>query len=100
MISTGLHARRVSLPMTNYLWVFFSTGNPKSDDKMSDTYKQRGVQESTPVQAQVIPLILAQTRTGKTVAFDLPLIQLTNTKSRQTQGLLLCPTRVLCVQVT
>jgi ATP-dependent RNA helicase DeaD len=68
-----------------------------------------GFQEPTPVQAQVIPLILerqvdlvslAQTGTGKTAAFGLPLIQLTNTKSSQTQGLVLCPTRELCVQVT
>ncbi|MEA2083422.1 MAG: DEAD/DEAH box helicase [Thermodesulfobacteriota bacterium] len=67
-----------------------------------------GFQEPTPVQAQVIPLMLerqvdlvslAQTGTGKTAAFGLPLIQLTNTKNRQTQGLVLCPTRELCVQV-
>ncbi|MCK5544041.1 MAG: DEAD/DEAH box helicase, partial [Desulfobulbaceae bacterium] len=67
-----------------------------------------GFQEPTPVQAQVIPLMLerqvdlvslAQTGTGKTAAFGLPLVQLTNTKSRQTQGLVLCPTRELCVQV-
>jgi len=67
-----------------------------------------GFQEPTPVQEQVIPLMLerqvdmvglAQTGTGKTAAFGLPLVQLTNTKSRQTQGLVLCPTRELCVQV-
>ncbi|MDO9528269.1 MAG: DEAD/DEAH box helicase [Syntrophales bacterium] len=67
-----------------------------------------GFQEPTPVQAQVIPLMLerrvdlvslAQTGTGKTAAFGLPLIQMTNTKSGQTQGLILCPTRELCVQV-
>jgi ATP-dependent RNA helicase DeaD len=67
-----------------------------------------GFQEPTPVQAQVIPLVLekhadlvslAQTGTGKTAAFGVPLIQLTNTKSRKTQGLILCPTRELCVQV-
>jgi len=67
-----------------------------------------GFQEPTPVQAQVIPLMLerqvdlvglAQTGTGKTAAFGLPLIQMTNTQSRQTQGLVLCPTRELCVQV-
>ena len=67
-----------------------------------------GFKEPTPVQAQVIPLVLerqvdlvslAQTGTGKTAAFGLPLIQLTNTKSKQTQGLVLCPTRELCVQV-
>ena len=67
-----------------------------------------GFQEPTPVQAQVIPLMLeqqvdlvglAQTGTGKTGAFGLPLIQLTDLKSKQTQALILCPTRELCVQV-
>jgi len=42
---------------------------------------------------------LAQTGTGKTAAFGIPLIQLTDTRSRRTQGLILCPTRELCVQV-
>ena len=67
-----------------------------------------GFQKPTPVQAQVIPVMLerqvdlvglAQTGTGKTAAFGLPLLQRTNPKSRQTQGLVLCPTRELCVQV-
>ena len=67
-----------------------------------------GFQEPTPVQEQVIPLMLerqvdmvslAQTGTGKTAAFGVPLIQLANSKNRQTQGLVLCPTRELCVQV-
>ncbi len=67
-----------------------------------------GFEEPTPVQAQVIPLMLeqqvdlvslAQTGTGKTAAFGIPLIQLTNSKSRKTQSLILCPTRELCVQV-
>ncbi len=68
-----------------------------------------GFEEPTPVQAQVIPLVLerqvdlvslAQTGTGKTAAFGLPLIQLTNPKNKKTQGLVLCPTRELCVQVS
>jgi len=67
-----------------------------------------GFQEPTPVQAKVIPLMLeqkvdmvslAQTGTGKTAAFGVPLVQLIHRKSRQTQGLVLCPTRELCVQV-
>jgi ATP-dependent RNA helicase DeaD len=67
-----------------------------------------GFQEPTPVQEQVIPLMLerqvdmvslAQTGTGKTAAFGVPLIQRTNPKNRQTQGLILCPTRELCMQV-
>jgi len=51
------------------------------------------------LERQVDLVGLAQTGTGKTAAFGLPLIQMTNTKSRQTQGLILCPTRELCVQV-
>jgi ATP-dependent RNA helicase DeaD len=67
-----------------------------------------GFKEPTPVQAQVIPLMLekqvdlislAQTGTGKTAAFGVPLIQKTDPKNRQTQGLVLCPTRELCMQV-
>ncbi|MCF8055090.1 MAG: DEAD/DEAH box helicase [Desulfocapsa sp.] len=68
-----------------------------------------GFQEPTPVQEQVIPQVLqhqhvdlislAQTGTGKTAAFGVPLIQLTDTNKKHTQGLVLCPTRELCVQV-
>jgi len=62
----------------------------------------------TPVQEKIIPIVLnrrtdlvglAQTGTGKTAAFGIPLIQLTDTQKRQTQVLVLCPTRELCVQV-
>ncbi|WP_417912229.1 DEAD/DEAH box helicase [Candidatus Electronema sp. TJ] len=68
-----------------------------------------GFTEPTPIQEQAIPLILkshadivslAQTGTGKTAAFGLPLIQLTDPASRRTQGLVLCPTRELCMQVS
>ncbi len=67
-----------------------------------------GFTEPTPVQAQIIPLMLeqerdmvglAQTGTGKTAAFGLPMIQLINSGSKKTQGLILCPTRELCRQV-
>lgn len=62
----------------------------------------------TPVQEKVIPLMLekqvdlvslAQTGTGKTAAFGIPLLQWVNPSKRHTQGLVLCPTRELCVQV-
>jgi ATP-dependent RNA helicase DeaD len=62
----------------------------------------------TAVQQQVIPLVLlqqsdliglAQTGTGKTAAFGIPLIQLADTSHRSPQSLVLCPTRELCVQV-
>jgi ATP-dependent RNA helicase DeaD len=62
-----------------------------------------------PVQEKVIPLMLggeadiialAQTGTGKTAAFGLPLVQATDTEINNTQALILCPTRELCMQIT
>lgn len=68
-----------------------------------------GFVNPTPVQEKAIPEILnnghdivslAQTGTGKTGAFGLPVIQLTDTDSRDIQTLVLCPTRELCLQIT
>lgn len=62
-----------------------------------------------PIQEQVIPALLetqhdliglAQTGTGKTAAFGLPLIQLANPDDTHTQALILAPTRELCLQIT
>ena len=67
-----------------------------------------GFTAPTPVQEQIIPLLLekpvdivglAQTGTGKTAAFGIPLVQLCEPTSRKTQALVLCPTRELCMQV-
>ncbi|MCK4788121.1 MAG: DEAD/DEAH box helicase [Desulfobacteraceae bacterium] len=63
----------------------------------------------TPIQQKVIPSILnsesdiialAQTGTGKTAAFGLPLIQQSDFNSNKVQLLVLCPTRELCIQIT
>ena len=68
-----------------------------------------GFEEPMPVQEKVIPLMLgtesdiialAQTGTGKTAAFGLPLVQTTDTELNKTQALILCPTRELCMQIT
>ena len=65
--------------------------------------------EPTPIQLKAIPYLLnsdqdlislAQTGTGKTAAFGLPIIHRTNTKNNSTQSLILCPTRELCMQIT
>ncbi len=78
------------------------------NDKILEALTELGFTEPTPVQDKVIPLMLeeqqdivslAQTGTGKTAAFGVPLIQLTDPKNRHTQGLVLCPTRELCMQV-
>ena len=70
--------------------------------------EELGFTTPTPVQEQIIPTLLArkvdmiglaQTGTGKTAAFGIPLLQWTDVQRKQTQGLVLCPTRELCVQV-
>ena len=68
-----------------------------------------GFNSPTPIQSKVIPHVMsskqdliasAQTGTGKTAAFGLPLLDLTNTKNINVQTLILCPTRELCIQIT
>src|SRR4030043_1606857 len=71
--------------------------------------QELGFEQPMPVQKKVIPLMLggdsdiialAQTGTGKTAAFGLPLVQATDTEIKSTQALILCPTRELCIQIT
>ena len=71
--------------------------------------EQIGFEHATQIQEKAIPRLLtgdtdviglAQTGTGKTAAFGLPLIQLIDFKSQNPQGLILCPTRELCLQIT
>ena len=68
-----------------------------------------GFENPTPIQEQAIPVILnqrkdlvalAQTGTGKTAAFGLPLTQLVDFNKKSVQALILCPTRELCLQIT
>ena len=68
-----------------------------------------GFKHPTPIQQEVIPLLfgnkndligLAQTGTGKTAAFGLPLVQYASSQSTTTKVLILSPTRELCVQIT
>ncbi|MBH1942079.1 DEAD/DEAH box helicase [Mobilitalea sibirica] len=69
--------------------------------------EEMGFEEMSPIQAKAIPAILsgkdvvgqAQTGTGKTAAFGIPLLQLIDTKERAVQALVLCPTRELAIQV-
>jgi ATP-dependent RNA helicase DeaD len=67
-----------------------------------------GYTEPTAIQEQAIPALLAghdvigqaQTGTGKTAAFGLPLLQYLDPESAETQAIVLTPTRELCIQVT
>lgn len=66
-----------------------------------------GYEEATPIQSEAIPVIMAgndiigqaQTGTGKTAAFGIPAIELIDIQNKNTQVLVLCPTRELAVQV-
>jgi ATP-dependent RNA helicase RhlE len=77
-----------------------------SPDVMS-AVRDAGYSTPTPIQAQAIPLVLkgrdvmglAQTGTGKTAAFTLPIVDRLLDGPRRTRALVLTPTRELCVQV-
>lgn len=66
-----------------------------------------GFVEATPIQSEAIPVLLegydvigqAQTGTGKTAAFGIPLLELIDTRDKVTSALVMCPTRELAVQV-
>ena len=68
-----------------------------------------GFETPTSIQEKAIPVLLsgttdfmglAQTGTGKTAAFGLPLLQLIDPSQRHPQALIVCPTRELCLQIT
>ena len=71
--------------------------------------EQLGYELPMPVQEQVIPFMLteqadlvalAQTGTGKTAAFGLPILNMIDVKRREVQALVLAPTRELCIQIS
>jgi len=77
--------------------------------KALEAINKRGFEEPTAIQAVTIPVMLrddtnivaqAQTGTGKTAAFGLPLIEMVNTDSNTVQALILVPTRELAIQVS
>ncbi|HXK48971.1 MAG TPA: DEAD/DEAH box helicase [Clostridiales bacterium] len=78
-------------------------------EEIIDSISEMGFVKPTPIQDKTISHLLssdrdliglAQTGTGKTAAFGLPIIQRIDPKSRNTQALILCPTRELCMQIT
>jgi ATP-dependent RNA helicase DeaD len=79
-------------------------------EEVLKSLKELGFEAPTPIQEQAIPHLLkdkdcdfvglAQTGTGKTAAFGLPLLSNINLKSSIPQGLIICPTRELCLQIT
>jgi ATP-dependent RNA helicase DeaD len=77
-------------------------------EEMKATLKKAGFDKPTPIQEKTLELILskwdimgiAQTGTGKTAAFAVPIIEKTLLNNRKTQTLVLCPTRELALQIT
>ena len=82
-------------------------GNLEISRKIYNAISDMGFEGPTPIQAEAVPLLLegrdvigqAQTGTGKTAAFAIPIIERINPKFRGVQALVLTPTRELAVQV-
>ena len=76
------------------------------DERILRAVRELGYEEMTPIQEQAIPLFMtgrdmigqAQTGTGKTAAFGIPILQKINPENRNLQAVILCPTRELAMQ--
>lgn len=77
------------------------------DDRIMRAITDMGFEEASPIQAKAIPVQMegldiigqAQTGTGKTAAFGIPLLQKIDPKNKKLQAIALCPTRELAIQV-
>lgn len=73
-----------------------------------DAVSDMGFEEMSPIQAQAIPYLMegedvigqAQTGTGKTAAFGIPIVEQVDPTKNAVQAIVLCPTRELCIQVS
>jgi ATP-dependent RNA helicase DeaD len=82
-------------------------GNLSLSKKVHHAISDMGFEEPSPIQAEAIPLLMegldvigqAQTGTGKTAAFGIPIMEKLNPRFRATQALILTPTRELAIQV-
>ena len=78
------------------------------DPQLLEALSYTAFETATPIQEKAIPIIsdnkdiiaCAQTGTGKTAAFGLPMLQKIDTGSRTTQALVIAPTRELCIQIS
>ena len=77
------------------------------DEKILRAITDMGFEETTPIQAKAIPVQMkgadiigqAQTGTGKTAAFGIPMLQKLDSRNKKLQAVVLCPTRELAIQV-
>ncbi len=84
---------------------FKETGLNKN---LLESISKLGFENPTPIQEKTIPILMesakdiiatAETGTGKTAAFGLPILNMVDTSENITQSLILCPTRELCIQI-
>ncbi|MGZ7066757.1 MAG: DEAD/DEAH box helicase [Methanobacterium sp.] len=76
-------------------------------EEIKKAIKDMGFEEATPIQSLTIPPILdgkdvtgqAQTGTGKTAAFGIPILEMINPENKKLQAVIICPTRELAIQV-
>jgi ATP-dependent RNA helicase DeaD len=77
------------------------------NEKILRGIETMGFEEASPIQASAIPVLLegkdiigqAQTGTGKTAAFGIPVLEKIDTHNKNVQAVILCPTRELAIQV-
>ena len=77
-------------------------------DEIKRSVAELGFEEPSPIQSQSIPVILtgkdvigqAQTGTGKTAAFSIPVLEMVDPNNKNVQAVVLCPTRELAIQVS
>jgi ATP-dependent RNA helicase DeaD len=78
------------------------------NEQLVQAITEMGFETPTPIQEKAIPVLLsgttdfvglAQTGTGKTAAFGLPLLHLIDVSQKHPQALIVCPTRELCLQI-
>ena len=78
------------------------------DERILRAVEDMGFEEASPIQANAIPAVLegrdvvgqAQTGTGKTAAYSIPMLQKIDPDLKKVQAIVLCPTRELAVQVS
>lgn len=106
MLCKPIIKRTFAPNLKNYMTKFTDLG---LNEALLRAVADMGFETPSEVQEKTIPILLkketdlvslAQTGTGKTAAFGFPLIQKIDPKSKTTQGLILSPTRELCLQIT
>ena len=85
----------------------YNFGQLKIRREIAKALAEMGFEEPTPIQSEAIPIVMenkdvigqAQTGTGKTATFGIPIVEKINYQLRQVQALILTPTRELAIQV-